>query len=242
MLPGTIERMVVDTFRGQYRIRKWPKKRGTPTDPIQLQRIERFANANRLAKFIAGPWWVKAHKLTRGTGLYPRDLLVRSMTAGFADIVTHDGHLITQKQWLLEEAVFQGARIEKNAGQGYTASAAAVVTWQVPVIQTWPLWSAGSPNRLTIGTNINIVRLQAALRLSTVVAGYVQVSIRKNGSTLIASSNATSGAAPAQQCNTGPIYVANGDYFEVLVQGANNNTVEAIDRTFFACEILNTTP
>jgi hypothetical protein len=156
--------------------------------------------------------------------------------------VQDNGDLITQKVWLLEEAMFQGARLEKSASQSYTASAAAVVTWAVPVIQTWPLWSAGSPNRLTIGANVNIVELHASVRCNTVVAGFTQLSIRKNGGALMASSNATSGAAPARQCSTGPIYVANGDYFEVLFQGAQGNTLEAIERTHFTCSILNTTP
>lgn len=242
MLPGTIEKVVVDTFRGQYRVRKWPPKRGTPTDPVQLQRIERFASANRLAKFVNGNFWQKAITMTNGTGLYPRDLLVQAMTTGLYDIVEPDGRLLTQKVWRLEMAEWQGVTLEKSSNQAYTASAAAVVVWNNPQVMTWPLWDAALPNRITIPANISMVELTASVRCNTAVAGFTQLSIRKNGSTLLASTNATSGAAPARQCTTGPIAVTNGDWFDVLYQGANANTIEAVDRTFFACTILTTVP
>jgi len=240
MLPGTIDRVVVDTIRGVYRVRKWPPKRGTPTDPIQLQRIARFASANRLAKYVNGAFWKKAIAVTNGTGLYPRDLLVQAMTTGLNDVVMDDGRLITQKVWRLDQMAWQGVTLEKTSNQGYTASSAVAVTWAQANMQTWPLWDAGTPNRITIPADITVVELKAAVRCNTIVAGFQQLSIRKNGTTLMASQNQNSGAAPAMQCDTGPIDVVNGDWFEVLYQGANNKTIEATNRTYFSCTILAT--
>jgi hypothetical protein len=241
MLPGTIDRVVVDTFRGQYRVRKWPKKRGTPTDPVQLERIRRFAEANKLAKFVQGAIWIKAMKQAAGTGLYPRDVLVQAMLTGQADIAEANGDLISYKRWYLEAAVFQGARVERLSNNAYVATAAASVSWQTPVIQTVPIWSVGQPTRLTVPTGVNIVRISLATRATAVISGWIQAGIRKNGVDAVAATNFVSSNTFGANCDTGPIYVAPGDYFEARIQGQVNYTLGATPQTFFAMEILGTT-
>jgi len=114
MLPGTIDRVVVCTVRGQYYVRKWPKKRGTPTDPIQLSRIKRFGDANRLAKFVAGGWWKQAIEQAKGTGLYPRDILVQAMLTGQADVAEANGDYISYKEFFLERGVKAGSNTVKD--------------------------------------------------------------------------------------------------------------------------------
>lgn len=70
---------MVDTVRGVLRVRKWPKKRGKPTSARQLFWIDWFKQANLLAKYVDGATAALAIKLTKGSGLYPRDIILQAM-------------------------------------------------------------------------------------------------------------------------------------------------------------------
>jgi hypothetical protein len=72
-------RFMVDTVRGVLRIRKWPRKRGTPKSKSQLWWIDWFKQANKLAKYVDAASMRRAIELTAGTGKYPRDILLQAM-------------------------------------------------------------------------------------------------------------------------------------------------------------------
>ncbi len=72
-------RFMVDTVRGVIRIRKWPKKRGTPTSEKQLYWIDWFRQANYLAKYVDAATARLAIALTKGSGKYPRDIILQAM-------------------------------------------------------------------------------------------------------------------------------------------------------------------
>ncbi len=72
-------RFMVDTVRGVLRVRKWPKKRGTPTSESQLWWIDWFRQANKLCKYIDAASMRRAIELTAGTGKYPRDIILQAM-------------------------------------------------------------------------------------------------------------------------------------------------------------------
>jgi hypothetical protein len=72
-------RFMVDTVRGVLRIRKWPRKRGTPKSESQLWWIDWFRQANKLAKYVDAASMRRAIELTAGTGKYPRDILLQAM-------------------------------------------------------------------------------------------------------------------------------------------------------------------
>jgi len=241
MLPGTIEKYVVDTWRGQYRVRKWPKKRGTPTDPVQLSRIQRFADANRLAKFVNGNFWNLAHRVTKGTGLYPRDILVQAMLAGQYDIAMPDGALITYKQFFLEEAVFQGCSMQRNAGQAIAATTETAIVWQSPIIQTVPIWNAATPTRLVVPTGVQIVNLKDRVRSAAAVNGTQFLLIRNQAAALLGAQSVTQNATVNLQCETGPIYATPGDWFDLRVFLGAAGTISGVVQTWFAMEILATT-
>ena len=240
MLPGTMGKFIVDTYRGQYRIRSWPKKRGTPTDPVQLSRIQRFADANRLAKFVNGNFWNLAHRVTKGTGLYPRDILVQAMLAGQYDIAKHDADLISYKAFFLEEAVFQGCTVQRNTGQAIAATTETAITWQSPIIQTVPIWNAATPTRLVVPTGVNIVRLSASVRSAAAVNGTQFLLIRNQAAALLGASSVTQNATVNLNCDTGPIYVTPGDWFDCRVFLGAAGTISGVVQTWFSMEILNT--
>jgi hypothetical protein len=72
-------KFMIDTVRGVLRVRKWPKKRGTPTSAEQLYWIDWFRQANKLAKYIDAASMRRAIELTAGTGMYPRDIILKAM-------------------------------------------------------------------------------------------------------------------------------------------------------------------
>lgn len=71
--------VMVDAVRGVLRVRKWPKKRGPPKSTLQKFWIDWFTQANLLAKYTDGATQALAIKLTKGSGLYPRDIILQAM-------------------------------------------------------------------------------------------------------------------------------------------------------------------
>lgn len=78
-LPSYSGRLMVDTVRGVLRVRKWPRKRGTPTSPAQLFWVDWFRQANLLAKYASAATLISAIALTKGSRWYPRDIILKAM-------------------------------------------------------------------------------------------------------------------------------------------------------------------
>lgn len=238
ILPSMAGRFVTDTWRGQTRVRKWPKPAGKAKAPALIASQRAFKQASDLIKIIPASQYEMAIRMTKGSGLYPRDLLMATMRRGIMDILDHDGVVLHAAEKYLEEVMYQGARIEKNTIQAYTQPNAAVVTFQVPIIDSAFIWSASNPNRLTVPTNTEIVNVRGAIRSTTTATIWCQLSVRKNGTTIIASQNMSTTVGPAVQVATGPIDVNPGDYFELLIQSSGNQSLEVSPRCFLAMDLL----
>lgn len=78
-LPSLRNAIMVDAVRGVLRVRKWPRKRGPPRSALQRFWIDWFRQANLLAKYADGATQALAIKLTKGSGLYPRDIILQAM-------------------------------------------------------------------------------------------------------------------------------------------------------------------
>ncbi len=72
-------KVMVDTVRGVLRVRKWPRKRGTPKSASQRWWNDWFRQANLLAKYVDAATMRKAIELTANTGMYPRDIILKAM-------------------------------------------------------------------------------------------------------------------------------------------------------------------
>jgi len=77
--PSYRGRVMIDTVRGVIRVRRWPKKPGPPRSAKQLWQMDWFTQANLLAKYADPMSQVAAKEMTKGTGLYPRDVLLKAM-------------------------------------------------------------------------------------------------------------------------------------------------------------------
>ncbi len=71
--------MMIDTVRGVLRVRKWPRKYGKPRSALQAYWVDWFKQANLLAKYADAMSQRRAIEMTKGSGLYPRDVLLKAM-------------------------------------------------------------------------------------------------------------------------------------------------------------------
>ena len=91
-MPSLRNVVMIDTVRGVLRVRKWPKKRGTPRSALQRWWIDWFRQANILAKYVDGMSQARAIAITKGSGLYPRDVLLKAMRGRLYHFTDQDGN------------------------------------------------------------------------------------------------------------------------------------------------------
>jgi hypothetical protein len=238
MYPRLKEQLIIDSFRGQVRIRKWPRKRGKPKSPAQLASIRAFTEANRLAKLADASQFASAIKLVKNSGLYPRDVMVSAMLRGFLQIHLLDGRVINPWPRTIEDINVQSGRILKTTNQAITAGSTITISFQNPVIDDLGFYSPTHPTRLTIPNGVSRVEFIGDLLFSTTTSGNRGILIHKNGGTSIArvlGSWATNGSL---SINSGPLSVTMGDYFELLAFSSVADTALAFDTSWFGYNVL----
>ncbi len=82
---------MIDTCRGVLRVRKWPKKYGKPRSALQAWWVDWFRQAIFMAKYADGMTQARAIELTKGTGLYPRDIMIKAMRGRLLYWTDEDG-------------------------------------------------------------------------------------------------------------------------------------------------------
>lgn len=241
LLPGTINRVVTTTWRGKFVVRSWPKPAGKATAPplIESQRV--FSECQRLIKRVTGDAMDDAIKQAKGTGLYPRDVLMSAMTVGLYDIADPAGWLITNAVYYLRPRMFQGAIIERNTNQAIAVTTETAISWNNPILQTVPILFAGTPTRLVVPTGVSVVNVTARIRSTAVVNGIHQMLIRNQAGILMASTQETSNARVSLTCQTGPTVVSPGDWFDVRVFLGSAGTIEGQPGTGCTMELLDVT-
>ena len=127
--PAFQGRLIYDTWRGQQRVRSWPRKRGPSKTYGQQIQTAWFKAANQLAKFAAPSQQKVAIEATRNTGLYPRDVIVRAMGAGLIDVVEPDGTLVQYRQDRMDKVAFHGAILELVVNAAIPLNTVTPLTW-----------------------------------------------------------------------------------------------------------------
>ena len=241
VLPGAINRVVHTTLRGQFIAKKWPKPAGKATAPALIASQQRFADCQKLIKFVSGDAMDDAIKIAKGTGLYPRDVLMSAMTVGLYDIATTDGYVITNAQYYLRPAMFQGAIVQRSTNQAIPAGIETALSWDNPIVQTVPILNAAQPTRLTVPANTTIIELVGKIHTVAATNGGHILIIRNQANELIAVQQETSNASVGLTINSGPISVSPGDWFRLLVFFAAAGTVRGAKQTGFAMNLLQVT-
>jgi len=78
-LPSMKDGLVFDVTRGTLRVRRWPRKRPGTMPAEQAFWVDWFKQANRLTKYVDGASTIRAMQITKNTGMYPRDILLKAM-------------------------------------------------------------------------------------------------------------------------------------------------------------------
>lgn len=236
--PGFTGKLIVDTYRGQVRARSWPRKRGLPKDPLQAQRLVAFQRYAALAKLAAPSQVITATDTTKGTGLYPRDLLFMAMAGNLGDLVREDGRVIRKRKPRVYPVTFQGVKLRFLVNTNIPTGGDQTLAWPLPEIDTAAMWSAGEPKRITIPGGINVIRLTGAVQRQF-VSSFMHATIWKNDATRIADQGFS--AAQSNRCtvDTGPLTVQEGDYFTVRAWIESGNPLEGDGNTWFSATILD---
>jgi len=151
---------------------------------------------------------------------------------------------------------FRGARVRMtsdDATQNYTT--AADLPFDAADFDTDSFWTAGSPTRLTIpaGKGITHVQLTGQVSVSAATADtWASLSIRHRNSAdvvqhLVGIRNQEHGFTDyAITVSSGPLEVADGDYFTLMFQEESDNSVtidgDSVIQTFLALTVLGMEP
>jgi hypothetical protein len=236
--PGLGNELVFDTFRGRVRVRKWPKKRGTPKSKTVRLINSRFAQATYIGKRCDAGQVVTAMEAVKGSGLYPRDLLARYILNCPVVLLLPNGQSIEKEHPGVIPVSFQGARVERTSAQTLAAGVLTTLVWQTPVIDTAAFFSASSATRLTVPPGVAKLRIEAGLITNSATAGLYSIRVGKNGVFTLAGSRASTDGLGRLSLSTGPINVVPGDFFEVQAVCTTAHTALAEPGTFLSAEVL----
>lgn len=231
------KKVMVDTFRGTIRIRKWPRKRGPSKNPKVREQNEWFKAVNRITRVAAPSQQRLAIEITKKSGLYPRDLLMRTISGGVFAVPTVTGTLIQPWHRSVVLAGFQGARLTRTTNQSIIAAGLTVLIWQTPEIDTAGMWDIASPSLLTVPLGINLIEFTSGQQIDS-GNGQGDVRIEDTASVIYGLRTFAANINGWATMTTGPIIVVPGQQFRVKVNNLGNvRNLAAAPQTWFGCTI-----
>lgn len=236
--PSFKNQFYIRTHRGQLILCAWPRKRGPSKSPAVRRQNAWFKGANLLAKVAEPTQQNLAIRLTQGTGLYPRDLLLKQMSGGIYELQDFILQPLEARKRFRLTVVFQGLILENDTPQTIPISTTTILTWPLPVFDTLGFWSAAAPTRITIPVGIEIVEFTAGWRGETNTLGGLQIPLLLKNGVEIARQEITYNGAPAAGLVRGAIPVIAGDFFEFALFLTKPNTTFGDEKTFFTLNVL----
>lgn len=239
-LPSFQGRYMVDTFRGQVRLRAWPRKRGKSKSEAVLAQQDWFAQARRAIKFIDGRTMNTAIQGAKGSGLYPADIIMSALRFGLFDIEFTDGSIATVPPQKLERIVFQGARVDRDSPQGLSSGGWRVITWTQPVLQNPVMWTVGAPDWLVVPENVTVIAFSFTFRTTTGALGFMFAQIEREDGVVVAQGGFENGGGKGGTIATGPLNVIAGQRYRCRLFPESNQTLDGTPATSFTAVILGT--
>lgn len=176
--------------------------------------------------------------MTKGTGLYPRDLLLRQMAGGIYEVILSDGQVVQARKRFRGTVMFQGVILHLLVNQVLVPNVATLITWPLPLLDTLGFWNAGAPTRITIPDGIQVVEFDAGWGGVVSTPNQRQrVEIFKNG-IIYRVQDGFSVSTPNQTVSSGPDVVNVGDFFEVKIFCPLAQSAFGANRTFFTLNVL----
>lgn len=235
--PALLRGVMVDTFRGQMRVRAWPRKRGRAKSAAVREQNEWFKQANKLTRLAPPSQQRTAIEATKLSGLYPRDLLMRSISGGVFDILQPDGQLLKVRRKAVVLAGFQGVRLIQAISQTFSTPGQNPVTWATAVVDTAGMFAPLFPTLLTVPAGINLIEFTMGAQLE--VGGFASnFTIERTDGKTIARYAAAAGQAGWATINSGPIDVLPAEQYRCTVNpGAGSRVLTAGNSTYFSATI-----
>ena len=237
--PAFHGRYILYADRGQLRVRSWPRKRGpSKSSEVRIQN-QWFTDANKLAKHCAASQQVQAIALTKGTGLYPRDLLLKCMVGGIIAPITADGRELQVMRKVVEPVTFQGFNLRLNANQNIGIGVMAAPTWPLPHRDTLGFWSVASPTLITIPLGVTMMQFYSGALAAAQWNNWMIGQIRDPAGDSWGRSDNVGNTSHGIQVGTGPIVVTPGQQFEAVWQlGAGGVLQGTTENTWFAGVVM----
>lgn len=234
------DKIMVDTFRGQLRVRSWPRKRGPNVHPNVKLQNDWFREANRLSKIADPSQQVRAIEMTSKSGLYPRDALMRAMTAGFFDITEPDGSILTPRPKRFPDMAFAGFSMRLASNQPLKAATHTRLVWDTPVLDALQ-WLDPADGRFVVApAGVAVAQFSAGMFCGSSVTGPVLINISQVGGSLLSEVREFGSGLHRIVCQTAPIPVSPGDRFFVNVWSNAANSAVAAPATYFGATVLAT--
>lgn len=236
--PSLTGRVMLDSVRGTPRMRAWPKKRGRNLPEVTKINNAVFTERTRLAKYAASQQIVAAMEATKGTGLYPRDLLMRAMATGIYDVQEPDGRIIRHRAPFVEIKMFTGVILELAVDQTIAINTWRGVNWPLPVIDTSNFWDAGSPQIITIPQGVQVIELVIGGKNNTGgTQTFAARALNKNNIQACEIQTRTLGS-PGVSTTTGPLVVQGGDTFKPEYFITTGGKLAGAGRTYCRLNVL----
>lgn len=229
---------MLDSSRGVPRMRVWPKKRGKNLPAITAQNNAIFTERNRLAKYAASQLIIAAMETTKGTGLYPRDLLMRAMATGLYDVEKPDLTFYTHRRDRIDFMPFQGFILQLIANQFIGTNVSKAPIWPLPVRDTAQFFNAGAPTLITVPIGVTVMEFFSGHASAFSNGGRMLETLHQNGGAAIKYDNRQTSGTGGMAMSSGPIVVAAGDQIEVRFFMSSGGTINGTPQTFFAGQIL----
>ncbi len=236
--PGFHGNYVVDTWRGQLRIKSWPRKRGRPKSAEVRVQNSWFTSANLLAKHCAASQQVQAIAMTKGTGLYPRDLLLKCMSRGIIEPITPDGRVISYYRPRIDPVAFQGFMLNLDAEVTIALGSFQTFNWPLPIRDTAAFWNVAIPDRVTIPPGVTMMQFFAAALAPLSYTGNAIVAIKGPTGTEYGWSEGEGTNNHGLMTSSGPIPVAEGEVFQAQYFSTANGRLIGDRRTYFGGVVL----
>jgi len=230
--PGIHGKYLVDSSRGQLRVRKWPRKRGpSKSREVRIQN-QWFKDANKLAKHCAASQQAQAIAMTLGTGLYPRDLLLKCMSGGIIEPVTAAGRVIQRKRKVVDPVSWQGFALNLQANWNIGIGTLGAPDWPLPTRDDLGFWSIANPSYITIPPGVDWMQLYAGGMCPSTYDGNLVILIRDQAAADHARGEAGGNTSHGNTITTGPIPVVSGQTYQAnwfftavgILEGSTRNT------------------
>ena len=232
---------MIDVYRGQIRIRKWPRKRGTPKSQQVRDQNDWFRFANNAAKNSPAVMQIDAMEAVVGTGLYPRDWITKALGTGLIDILEPDGTIVRYEQKRIDTVSWQGFIIRPSVDFAIPTNVFFAPSWPVPVRDTGGFFSAASPTLITIPEGVEIMEFTAGAFQRVAVAGHLFSRIVKNDTLEFAYQGESFTGQKTDTVSTGPMLVEPGDTIKAEFNMSGNGELSGNGATFFSGTVLQAT-